>query len=652
MFARYDYSPSNNIANLGSSEPNNPRPTLFNTRTLTYGATWIVTPTMTNEFRSNWSRQDGATLLTLDSNGGAVPFSPSVYPGNFPQQNSFFEVYVAGVTEILGRNGEGTQGQLNFVDNFTWVHGNHQFKFGVDYRYLFPSALSRAADLDVLFLTTAAAQQGLAEIATAARSPRVDYAYSNFSAYAQDTWKLTQRLTATYGLRWDLNPPPHGRNGTTLYAANDTNNLSALAFATAGTPLWNTQYSNFAPRVGLAYRLNESGTNVIRGGFGMFYDLPAGAISNVVILSPNVVSGPTLLNVPYPPSTVTIPALSTNPPYANVTVADRNLASPFTLEWNIALEHAFDKNETITVSYIGANGRNLIGQEQYFSLNANFPTVSVIRSDRSSNYNALQAQYQRHLSHGLQGLASYTWAHSLDNASNSSSSLVPGTAIDPSIDYGPSDYDIRHTFSGALTYEVPMAGPAAAKAILGHWSLDSIFTARSSMPVNVTVSRNLGYGTYSFRPDLVSGVPDYLTNPNVPGGWLINNTPVSANQLGPFLVSPQLRQGTLGRNALSGFPMDELDFAVRRQINLTERYNLQIRAEFFNILNHPNFANPSGALGSATPTGATTFSTSTFGQSPSMLNAALGSGGQVGGFNPLYGIGGPRSIQLSLKFGF
>jgi hypothetical protein len=123
-------------------------------------------------------------------------------------------------------------------------------------------------------------------------------------------------------------------------------------------------------------------------------------------------------------------------------------------------------------------------------------------------------------------------------------------------------------------------------------------------------------------------------------------------QVGPFFVSTDLRQGTLGRNALRGFGSSQLNFALRRQVNFTERSNLQFRAEFFNLFNHPNFADPVGTLGSMSPAGAFAFSAATFGQSPSMLNQSLGTGGQVGGFNPLYGIGGPRSIQLSLKLAF
>ena len=132
----------------------------------------------------------------------------------------------------------------------------------------------------------------------------------------------------------------------------------------------------------------------------------------------------------------------------------------------------------------------------------------------------------------------------------------------------------------------------------------------------------------------------------------LNNIVIGPRQPGPFFVSGDLRQGTLGCNALRGFASNQLNFAVRRQVNFTERFNLQFRAELFNLFNHPSFANLIGALGSVAAYGAVIFCTASFGQSPSMLNASLGSGGQTGGFNPLYQIGGARSIPLALKLQF
>jgi carboxypeptidase family protein/TonB-dependent receptor-like protein len=658
FFGRYNYAPSSTITRLGVSQLNNPRSARFKTKTITAGTTWIINSTTTNEFRANFSNQNAGTAFFLDDFGGAIPITTSLLPSVVPQDDTFFSVSIInlGTTRlILGRNGEGVQRQLNLVDNLSMVVGKHQLKFGVDYRVLHPSALSRSADLNYTFTTPDNVRNSIINISTVTRKSPVDYAYSNFSAYAQDAWNASRRLTLTYGLRWDVNPPPHGRKDTIIYAASQTDNLATMTFAPVGTPLWETNYGDFAPRIGAAYRLTESGSTVLRGGFGVFYDLPAGAISNVVILSPNVLSGPAVSNVSYPPSNANIilPPLSLTGPFSNVMVTDRSLKSPYTLQWNFAAEHVFKTNQVFTLSYVGAAGRRLLRQERYFNVSPTFPLLQVNRSNAESDYNALQAQYQRRLSRGFQALASYTWSHSIDTASNDSTALPAATNINLQQERASSDFDVRHSFSGALTYDIPTFDAPVAKAILGNWSADLIFTARTATPVDVVFSRDLGFGTFSFRPDLVPGIPIYLDDRNVGGGRRFNNSVVSPRQVGPFLVPTTLRQGTLSRNALRGFSSNQLNLGLRRRLRFTERFGAQIRAEFFNILNHPNFADPAGSLGTVNAaTGNLTFSSATFGISPSMLNTSLGTGGQTGGFNPLYGIGGPRSIQLSLKLEF
>lgn len=143
------------------------------------------------------------------------------------------------------------------------------------------------------------------------------------------------------------------------------------------------------------------------------------------------------------------------------------------------------------------------------------------------------------------------------------------------------------------------------------------------------------------RPDLVTGAPLYIADPNVAGGRRFNPA--------VFALPPAGRQGTLGRNVLRGFPVFQVDLALRRQFNLTERVNLQFRAEAFNLFNHPNFGDP----GVEDPfSGTNNLTNPLFGQSTVMLGRSLGSGGVTGGFNPLYQVGGPRSIQFSLRLGF
>jgi len=181
-----------------------------------------------------------------------------------------------------------------------------------------------------------------------------------------------------------------------------------------------------------------------------------------------------------------------------------------------------------------------------------------------------------------------------------------------------------------------------AKAILSNWAIDSVFNARSATPVNVVAGTAIFGVSNVFRPNLTPGIPLYLSNPLAAGGKTFNNTvdPTRPGCKGPFCPPPG-QQGSLERNALRGFSANQLDFTLRREFGLTERVKLQPRVDLFNIFNHPNFGDPNPVLNQGT-----------FGESTQTLAQSLGTGGLNGGFNPLYQIGGPRSIQLALKLQF
>jgi hypothetical protein len=303
------------------------------------------------------------------------------------------------------------------------------------------------------------------------------------------------------------------------------------------------------------------------------------------------------------------------------------------------VERTFGKADVITLTYLGAAGRKLMRTDLYDAPNPNFTgEFELMRNDADSSYNALQAQFRHRFSHGLQTLLSYTWGHSIDDASYDDYYLnVPSGHS--SSDRASSDYDIRHTFSGAVSYNIPAPGSGIWKTVFGNWGTDSIVYARSAPPVNVVTGLDVfdtGFlsGAYAVqRPNLVSGVPLWIANPDVAGGREINPA--------AFTIPTGAVQGDLGRNALRGFGATNVDLTLRRQFRIHERLALQARADLFNIFNHPNFGPPTNYMSSPL-----------FGQSTQMLGASLGSGGQNGGLNPLYQIGGPRSVQLALKLLF
>jgi len=678
FFGRYNYSPSSvSERGQGTSFTVN---TLSNysitTETLTGGATISFSPNVIDEIRLNYSKNTGRTSFDVDDFGGAViPPDSLFFPQGASRDKDLSQVFFNGSVNtslMLGTSTENLQRQFNAVSNLSVIANAHQLKFGVDYRRLNPVIQPQAYSLFVQFngigtpgsatqligsALTGTIQGGFVRSSTGPRYPL----FTNLSLYGQDNWKVRRRLTLSYGLRWELNLPPTETSGQSAVTVLGLNNPATATISPPGTPLWKTDYTNFAPRVGITYQLFQKPgrETVIRGGGGIFYDMGYGSIANAFGDTFPFATIKNLLNVPYPLSAANATPLTT-PTISRLHVFEPDIKTPRTYQWNFAVEQSLGQNQTLTTSYVAAVGRELLrldtiwGTQFGGTLNpAVFPPsgqVIVTRNTATSDYHALQAQFQRRLTKGLQALASYTWGHSIDIASNDSFNVnTPSARIDPRTDRGNSEFDVRHSFSSAVTYDIPsLLENHGVNAIVRDWSVDALVTARSATPVNVTysiVTAGIG-GVATVRPDLVEGIPLYIDDPTAPGGRRFNNTRVTIPgnpnpQIGPFLRPFPARQGSLGRNVMRGFPVYQLDLGFRRQFNFTERLNLQFKTEFFNIFNHPNFGDPDGLLAS-----------STFGFSTAMLGRSLGSGGVLGGFNPLYQIGGPRSIQFSLKLGF
>jgi hypothetical protein len=278
----------------------------------------------------------------------------------------------------------------------------------------------------------------------------------------------------------------------------------------------------------------------------------------------------------------------------------------------------------------------MLGSQPNFT---NGTTIDLTTSIATSDYDALQVQFQRRLSQGFQALASYSWAQSIDTASSDVNFQIPSQYVSPVLNRGPADFNVHHSFKTALMYEIPNLQESLIGTLFQHWSAEGIFTARTPVPVDITVNRLFGFDNVAARPDLVPGASPYLRDPSFPGGWKINPS--------AFVVPVEQRQGTLGRNALRGFPLSQLDVSAGRIFHMSEAIKLQLRADFFNVLNHPNFADPSGSLGSFGPP---LSPNSLFGVSTAMANTPFN--GTTNGLSPLFRVGGARSVQLSLRLSF
>ena len=647
LFGRYNYSPSNTTVRNPFGALSSTELLSTSVQTFTVGLTCLITPRVSNELRANYSNDRVGLRYRLDGFGGAVPLHDSaLFPPGFSSQDSDFLFDISGAGEYaLGNQGTDEQRQVNLIDNLSVAKGSHQMKFGVDYRWLSPFVTpldyGTFTEFTGMGTTVGGVLSGMAAFAQAAAFQADALLAHNYSFYGQDTWNLTPRLTMTYGLRWDINPPLKGKNlANQPFTVTNLNDPAGIALAPRSTPLYQTTYGNLAPRIGLAYQLRQTpNVTVLRGGFGIFYDLGYGSLGGVSSYFPYD-ARKNFSPTPYPltPEQAAPPALTTNPAASNILIADPNLKLPRTYEWNVAVEQSLGTNQSISFTYIGAYGQDLLRVTNIINPNPNFFQIALTDNSASSYYDALQVKFQRRLSRGLQALASYTFSHSIDNASTDAFANylnTPCSGAYPNIDRVDSDFDIRHSFTAGATYDLPSPeSHRALRTAFGGWSVDAFVLARSAPPDNIIGAIYFAAGTALYpRPNVVPGVPQVLYGSQYPGGKIFNQA--------AFIAPPVGQQGNFGRNVLRGFGATQADVAFQRQFHFTEQLRLQFRGEFFNLFNHPNFGPPNNSLTSPL-----------FGFSTQTLASSLGSGGANGGFSPLYQIGGPRSVQLALKLTF
>jgi len=634
VFGRFNEAPSESTA----FNTNFWQTRTASTRTLTLGLTSVFNSRMSNELRFNYSKQLGFSQNSFSSIGGAVPPDISVLTNGFAGAGIVQLSFGPGFPVVLTSGGDAiknVQRQINLADNFMWVNGAHQLKFGVDYRQMSPTAAPQDQQT-VTFTSESGVVNAVAGSASVFRRDAARIRYTNFSAYAQDTWKVNRRLTLDLGLRWEVNPAPteaDGKMPAVVRGVNGVTDFSNAVLAPAGTEFYKTFYTAFAPRLGAAYLLNSKPgkETVVRGGFGVFYDL-GGSGNNGLPMSlsrsfpssicPNPISFP--LNATCA-ERVPIVVPTTTPVAVTVSAINENLKLPYSLHWNAAVEQSLGKSNAVTLSYVASAGRELLTAVALNGLvggvrpNRNFSSINYTYNGPSSDYHSFQAQYRARFKR-FNAVVNYTWSHAIDEISSD-------VVFIAQLERGNADFDIRHNLSAAFHYDIPtLRMGRIAEAVLGGWSLDGIVHIQSGRPIEIAGLTTIDGRTVQQRPNYNFGQPLYIDDPTVPGGRRFNSAAFSAPPAGV--------QGSFGRNVMRELPIYQLDLSLGRTITLHERLKLQLKGDVFNVLNHPMFG-----YGTTTP-----FAISdAFGVPNTTLNTALG------GLNGLYQIGGPRSIQLSAK---
>jgi hypothetical protein len=655
LFFRFGDTPSSAVSRQTSNSVTGGAPSIlggfrYKSRTYTWGGDNLISNRVSNDFRLNYTSNLSTLSYTLDAFGGAQPVSLADLSEINPS-SAYTVALGLSFGNVAANLQEGyssaLQHQWNIVDSLTVAFGRHQVKFGFDYRRVTSIQQQGNPTVYYTFLSATDVQTNNPGFVNPIASAVVFPLSTNFSAFVQDQWKVNSRLNLSMGLRWDVNPAPNVTQGPSPYTTSGANNLSTMSLAPEGTRLWRTTFYNFAPRLGAAYRLRNAPerTLVLRGGAGLFFDTGQ-QTGTLGFLGPGISSSSNLgyengSPVSFPLTPALLPAVTApTPPYGTVLAYPPHLQLPYTLQWNVAAEQALGNSQALSASYVGSHGSRLLEWNEIYAqpFNPNFTYVIFLQNGHTADYNSLQLQYHRRLSSGLTALAGYTQAHSIDYGSH-----------DSAFPYfrGNSDFDVRHSFSSALSYDVPSGfGNRLARLLLKNWGLDDRFSARTAFPITLDgpLAVDPGTGQRTFRGlDLVPGQAIYLygancasvleqlgnlqTGQRCPGNRALNPNAFANPSSGAFGDAP--------RNFVRGFGAWQMDLAMRREFPLYNEIKLQFRAEAFNVFNHPNFGFVNPFFGSPA-----------FGQATSTLDQSLGT------LSSIYQVGGARSMQFALRLLF
>jgi hypothetical protein len=657
LFFRFGDTTSNTTtrqtgANQGT--PSLPETLAYTLRTYTAGVGSLLSSHLSNEFRLNYTSNEVSEDTEIGAFGGSTPVDLRQLVGIGSGSCVQFGLFIVSPGQYLTQCKHlGAQRQWNLVETLSLSLGRHQFRFGADYRRLAPFSADATSGASYFYEAASQVESNSPVYTTVSATAPGYPLYKNFSAFIQDEWKVSQRLSLSLGLRWEVNPPPGVTKGLMPYTSQGSG-PDTWSLAPQGTPLWHTTWNNFAPRLGVAYVLrNAPGREtVVRSGGGVFFDtgqqlgsvaFNAAGFDAFVHNGFGSTGGPTSF-----PGVVMVPPIVQPPApgsYLGINYA-AHLQLPYTLQWNASIEQALGKSQALTVSYVGAHASRLLQQNLFSPANnPNASSFDYITNGLTSDYDALQIQFRRRLSRGFTALVSYSWSHCLDYGSEN---------YNIGYQRGNCDFDVRHSFSAAFSYDLPDVGRNGfLSAMVHHWGLDDHLTARTAFPVTLN-------GNGLFEPNgqlyyeglsLVPGQPVYLYGANCatvlqglgdlspglgcPGGRAINPS---------AFVDVSSGYGDAPRNFARGFGAWQMDLAVRREFPIHESLKLQFRAEAFNIFNHPNFGSINTFCG-GTP-GVPGCPSPQFGQATATLASSLGV------LNPLYQMGGPRSMQFALKLVF
>jgi hypothetical protein len=580
--------------------------------------THVFSPNFVNEARFAFSRV--ASAVTAEGAGASLNRQvglPELSANARDFGLSF--ITITGFSPLGDEFNNPQQSATNvfqFLDNATYVRGAHLAKFGFEFRVMQQNAFRDVQSRGFLTfsdhfpLTGNALADLLLGFPFLTGGARLDNHQhlrgESYAAYVNDSFRITPRLDAED--RANLYDPR-----TRTISRVGTNGIPRSGYA--------SDRNNFAPRLGLAYTLNDSGTTVVRGGYGVYYDQPALAPGEGLYFNAPYFDFNLFFPLEGLPLTVNNPFPRNFPvPLPDTALAfQRDLRTAYKQHWNVNLQQQLGRSRVLEIGYAGSKGTKLltardINQPRPSTLPfvlrpvAQFDDINLIESRGNSNYHSLQVRLQQRLTGGLALLSSYTYSKSLDDASNFFTSAgdpnFPQDSLNLRAEHGRSNFDVRHRLSTSFSYELPFGrgrrfinDDGLMTTLLSGFQFNGIVTLQSGRPFTVALlseidNSNTGRSTLGF------GAND---RPNVAGDpSAANRTPERWFNTSAFVFPAFGTFGNAGRNILDGPGYQNVNASLLKNTRLGERMNLQLRLEAFNLFNHPNFDLPDNFLGSPT----------------------------------------------------